>query len=154
MLWITFVCGASCRSTNSRAVTLSIFSYMKNPSRLEARWTNPPAALVLTCSVGLMRVVVSGAVHCSSNLLRCVYYLRFVKNRVCFTFINFLRRDVFINNNTYVQQYTTKYMKIENDYIFPVLMVLLSLLFIFYIHNLIPFFRIHGLITFSTKLYS
>ena len=40
-------------------------------------------------------------------------------------------------------------MKIENEYIFPVLMVLLSLLFIFYIHNLIPFFRIHDLITFS-----
>ena len=40
-------------------------------------------------------------------------------------------------------------MKIENEYIFPVLMVLLILLFIFYIHNLIPFFRIHDLITFS-----
>ena len=40
-------------------------------------------------------------------------------------------------------------MKIKNEYIFPVLMVLLSLLFIFYIHNLIPFFRIHDLIIFS-----
>ena len=40
-------------------------------------------------------------------------------------------------------------MKIENKYIFPVLMVLLSLLFIFYIHNLIAFFWIHDLITFS-----
>ena len=80
-----------------------------------------------------------GAVHSSSNLLRCVYYLRFVKNRVCFTFINFVPRDVFINNYTYVQQYTTKCMKIENECIFPVLMVLLSLLFIFYIHNLITF---------------
>ena len=40
-------------------------------------------------------------------------------------------------------------MKIENEYIFPVLIVLLSLLFIFYIHNLIPSFRIHDLITFS-----
>ena len=40
-------------------------------------------------------------------------------------------------------------MKIENKYIFPVLMVLLSLLFIFYIHNLIHLFRIHDLITFS-----
>ena len=39
-------------------------------------------------------------------------------------------------------------MKIENKYIFPVLMVLLSLLFISYIHNLIPFFQIHDLITF------
>ena len=39
-------------------------------------------------------------------------------------------------------------MKIKNEYIFPVLMVLLSLLFIFYIHNLIPFFRIYDLITF------
>ena len=95
-----------------------------------------------------MRAVVRGAVHSSSHLLRCVYYLRFVKNRVCFTFINFVRRDVFINNYTYVQ-YTTKYMKIENKYIFPVLMVLLSLLFIFYIHNLIPFFLNHDLITFS-----
>ena len=54
-----------------------------------------------------------------------------------------------INNYTYVQQYTIKYMKIENKYIFPVLMVLFSSLFIFYIHNLIPFFRIHDLITFS-----
>ena len=63
--------------------------------------------------------------------------------------LNFVRGDVFINNYTYVQQYTIKYMKIENEYIFPVLMDLLSLLFIFYIHNLIPFFRIHDLITFS-----
>ena len=39
-------------------------------------------------------------------------------------------------------------MKIENKYIFPVLMVLLSLLFISYIHNLIPFLQIHDLITF------
>ena len=39
-------------------------------------------------------------------------------------------------------------MKIENKYIFPVLMVLLILLFISYIHNLIPFFQIHDLITF------
>ena len=39
-------------------------------------------------------------------------------------------------------------MKIENKYIFLVLMVLLSSLFIFYIHNLIPFFQIHDLITF------
>ena len=39
-------------------------------------------------------------------------------------------------------------MKIENKYIFPVPRVLLSLLFISYIHNLIPFFRIHDLITF------
>ena len=96
-----------------RGVTLSIFSYMKNPSRLEARWTNPPAALVVTCSVGLMRAVVRSAVHYSSNLLRCVYYLRFVKNRVCLTFINFVRRDVFINNYTYVKQYTTKYQVVQ-----------------------------------------
>ena len=40
-------------------------------------------------------------------------------------------------------------MKIFNEYIFPVLMVLLSLLLIFYIHNLIPFFRIHDLIIIS-----
>ena len=40
-------------------------------------------------------------------------------------------------------------MQIKNEYIFPVLLVLLSLFFIFYIHNLIPFFRIHDLITFS-----
>ena len=40
-------------------------------------------------------------------------------------------------------------MKIYNEYIFPVLMVLSSLLFIFYIHNLIPFFRTHGLIILS-----
>ena len=40
-------------------------------------------------------------------------------------------------------------MKIENKYIFPVLMVLFSVLFISYIHNLIPFFHIHDLITFS-----
>ena len=33
-------------------------------------------------------------------------------------------------------------MKIENKYIFPALMVLFSLLFISYIHNLIPFFQI------------
>ena len=39
-------------------------------------------------------------------------------------------------------------MKSENKYIFPVLMVLLSLLFDSHIHNLIPFFRIHDLITF------
>ena len=63
--------------------------------------------------------------------------------------LNFVRRDVFINNYTYEQQSTIKAMKVENEYIFPVLMVLLSLLFIFYIHNLIPFFRIHDLITFS-----
>ena len=55
-------------------------------------------------------------------------------------FINFVWRDVFINDYTDVQQYTIKYIKIENEYIFPVLMVLLSLLFIFYFHNLIPFF--------------
>ena len=100
-----------------------------------------------------MPAVVRGAVHSSSNLLHCVYYLHFVKNRVDFMFINFVRRDVFINNYTYVQQYTTKYMKIENEYIFPVLMDLLSLIFIFYIHNLIPFFRIHELIT-SLKNYT
>ena len=39
-------------------------------------------------------------------------------------------------------------MKIENKYIFPVLMLLLSLLFISHIHNRIPFFQIHDLITF------
>ena len=38
-------------------------------------------------------------------------------------------------------------MKIENKYIFPVLMVLLSLLFISYNHNLIPSFQIHDLNT-------
>ena len=39
-------------------------------------------------------------------------------------------------------------MKIENKYLFSILMVLLSLLFISYIHNLISFLHIHDLITF------
>ena len=42
-------------------------------------------------------------------------------------------------------------MKIDNKYIFSVLMVLLSLLFISYIHSLIPFFQIHDLITFPNN---
>ena len=49
----------------------------------------------------------------------------------------------------YVQQYTLKYMKIENKYIFPVLTVLLSLLFVSYKFIIwFLFFQIHDLITF------
>ena len=38
-----------------------------------------------------------GAVHSSSNLLRCVYYLRFVKNRVYFTFITLSSKSLTFN---------------------------------------------------------
>ena len=70
-------------SPHGRGVTLSIFSYMKNPSRLEARWTNPPAALVVTCSVRSMHAVVPCILHpiyyvaCIIRVLwKIVYILR------------------------------------------------------------------------------